>query len=118
MRVTAVSEKFRSICQVLNVGHIELSDVRQIGNRRLFRAKILNDDKRKELLLIAKKLKALKEYEKMCIQKDLTFRQRQELYERRHRGSGLQGECKKGNEKMNERYNRNGVTQHVDCFLV
>ena len=115
---TAVREKFRSICQVLNVGHIELSDVRQIGNRRLFRAKILNDDKRKELLLVAKKLKALKEYEKMYIQKDLTFRQRQELYERRHRGSGLQGECKKMKEGVTEGSIRNGITQHVDYSLV
>ena len=99
--MTDVSEKFRNICQVLNVGDIELKDVMQIGDIRLFQAKILNDDKQKELLLVAKKLKALKEYEKVYIyiQKDLTFRQRQELYGQRHGGSGLQGEKRyeKGN---------------------
>ena len=46
-----------------------------------FEQKILHDDKQKELLLVAKKLKALKEYEKMYIEKDLTFIQRRELYE-------------------------------------
>ena len=55
----------------------------QIGGRRLFRAKILNYEKRKELLLVAKKLKGLKEYEKVYIQNDLTYRQTQELYEQR-----------------------------------
>ena len=48
----------------------------------------MNDEKRKELLLVAKKLKSLKEYEKVYIQKDLTFRQRQELYEWRY-GRGV-----------------------------
>ena len=38
---------------VLNVGHIELNDVKQIDDR-LFRAKVLNDDKRKKLLLVTK----------------------------------------------------------------
>ena len=38
---------------------------------RLFRATILNDDTRKEMLLVAKKLKAMKEYEKVYIQKVL-----------------------------------------------
>ena len=109
---TDVNEKFRYTCQILNVGDIELKDVMQIGDRRLFRAKILNDDKRKELLLVAKKLKALKEYENVYIQKDLTLKQRQELYERRHGGSGLQG--KKRYEKVNDRSSRNGATRHVD----
>ena len=91
--VNDVCEKFNSICQVLNVGIIELNDIVQIGDRRLFgdrRARILNDEKRKELLLVAKKLKSLKEYEKVYIQKDLTFRQRQELYKRRYRRGVLQ----------------------------
>ena len=60
-----VSEKFWYVCQVLNVGDIELKDVMQIGDRRLFWAKILNIGKQKELFLVAKKLKALKEYEKV-----------------------------------------------------
>ena len=86
--VNDVCEKFNNICQVLNIGIIEVTDIVQIGDKRLFRAKVLNDEKRKELLLVAKKLKSLKEYEKVYIQKDLTFRQRQELYERRY-GRGV-----------------------------
>ena len=53
----------------------------------------------------------------MYIQKDFIFRQRQELYERRHGGSGLQGECKRV-EKVNDRPIRNGVTRPVDHSLV
>ena len=59
----------------------------------MFHTKNLND-KQKELLLVFKKLKALKEREILYILKDLTFRQMQESYERRYGGDGLQRDGK------------------------
>ena len=41
--VGAVIAKFRKICQALEVGFVELSDVKKVGNRVLFCAKILDD---------------------------------------------------------------------------
>ena len=108
-------ENFKNICQVLNVGIIELDDIVQIGDRRLFLAKILNDEKRKELLLVAKKLKGLQEYEKVYIQKKLTFRQRHELYERRYGRGVLQSGSR---SEIAKDGNSHTVTRDVGHSLV
>ena len=44
--VNDACDKFKGVSQVLNVGSVELNDVIKIGDKRLFRAKMLNDDKR------------------------------------------------------------------------
>ena len=67
--VTNVSEKLRNICQVLNVGNLELKNFKQIDDRRLFQVKIPND-KQKEQLLVAKKLKDF-EYERCIFKKSM-----------------------------------------------
>ena len=52
----ALRAKFGEICQALGVGFVELSDVKKVDPRALFRAKILDNEKRRELLMVAKKL--------------------------------------------------------------
>ena len=52
--VGAIRAKFGEICQALEVGFVELSDVKKVCNRTLFRGKILDDEKRRELLMVAK----------------------------------------------------------------
>ena len=59
-------------CRALEVGSVELIDVIKVGNRALFRAKILDDEKWRELLMAAKKLKYMVEYESVNVQKYLT----------------------------------------------
>ena len=75
--------KFKEICLFLNVGSIELSNLSKIGTTRLFRAKILNREKRLLLLRSAINLKTSEQYRSAYIQKDLTYRQRQQLFCRR-----------------------------------
>ena len=41
--VNDVCNKLKEVCHVLNVGSVELSDVVKISDKRLFRAKVLND---------------------------------------------------------------------------
>ena len=52
--VGAVRANFGEICQAFEVGFVELSDVKKVGNRALFHAKILDDEKRRELLMVKK----------------------------------------------------------------
>ena len=85
--MSAVCDKFKVVCQALKIGTVELKDVVKIGERKLFRGKISDDDKRKELLMVASKLKSMSGFENVYVQKDLTYRQRQELSERRRRGN-------------------------------
>ena len=71
--VNDVCDKFK-VCHVLNVGSVELGDVVKIGYKRLFRAKVLNDEKRTELLMETSKL-SMRGFENLYIQKDLMYRQ-------------------------------------------
>ena len=68
---------------MLNVDAIELSDFVKIGVKKLFWAKVLNAEKRLELLLVTGRLRTMSGFANLYIQKDLTFRQRLELSERR-----------------------------------
>ena len=78
-----VCDKFKEICHILNVGSIELSNAK-IVNKKLFRANGLND-KRANLLIVTGKLKTTRVFENLYIQREISFWQRQELSERRHR---------------------------------
>ena len=64
---------------------IELSDVIKIGDKQLYRAKVLNTEKRSELLIVTGRLRTMSGFENLYIQKDFTFRQKQELSERRRK---------------------------------
>ena len=69
----------------MNVGIIELSGLAKTRNTRLYRAKILD---RKQRILLFRSVKGLKDSELyksvyLILQRDLTFRQRQEMAQRR-----------------------------------
>ena len=70
--------KFQEVCTLLGVGHVEVSDMVKI-NDSLFRAKIVDSSKRLRLLAEAKHLKNSDEFKRAFIQRDLTYRQRQEI---------------------------------------
>ena len=75
--INDVCDRFKEVCHVLNVVKID--------DKRLFRAKVLNNKKRTELLIVTGKLRSKRGIENLYIQKDLTYRQRPELAERRRK---------------------------------
>ena len=77
-----VRRKFVDICELLGIGHIELSGSTGIENTGLFRAKIMNKEQR-FLLSRVKELRNSEAYRSIYIQRDLTYRQRQEIIMRR-----------------------------------
>ena len=79
-----VCDKFKDVCQIFNISSVDLSDVK-ISDKKLFRAKMLNDYKRRILLMVTGRLRTMDGSENVYIQKDLTYRQRQELSERRRK---------------------------------
>ena len=76
-------EKFMRACLALDVGEVELTGLVRIGDTSLFRAKVLDREQRRTLLDCAKNLRHLDEFKSVYIQRDLTYRQRQEIIARR-----------------------------------
>ena len=87
--VNDVCDKFKEVCHRLNVGAVQLGDVVKIGDKKLFRAKVLNDETRAELLMVTGRLRTTSGLENLYIQKEIrrksSFRQRQELSEGRRK---------------------------------
>ena len=61
--VNEVCDKFKEVCHMLNVGAIELSDVVKIDDKKLIRAKVLNDEKRSKLLMVTGQLRNMSGFE-------------------------------------------------------
>ena len=76
-----VKKKFDDICALLNVGQVSLSGLSRIGETGLFRAKIEDKEKRSFLLSRVKELHSSEAFR--YIQRDLTYKQRQEIVARR-----------------------------------
>ena len=87
-------DKFKDVCHVLNAGSDKLSDVEKIGDKKLFRAKVLNDEKRTELLMVTGKSGSMRGFENLYIQKSLTYCLRRELSEisRKFRKTAVTGD--------------------------
>ena len=77
-----VVEKFSQMCIYLNVGNILLTDIVPVASG-VWRGKILDSHKRQLILADAKKLRHSENFSRIYIQRDLTFRQRRELIEKR-----------------------------------
>ena len=88
----AVEQKFSEICAYLGVGDVELNNVVHIstGNGSLYRARVVDLVKRKELLTKAHELANSDTFSRVYINRDLTYHQRQELVLRRSRARGHQ----------------------------
>ena len=81
--VDHVRQTFEPVARSIVGGTVELSDIVCISReKKLFRAKIADDDCRKQLLENAKSLKNGR-YREIYVNKDLTFNQRKELFRRR-----------------------------------
>ena len=57
--VNDVCGKFKEACHVLN-DSVEFSDVAKIGDRKLYRMKVLNNEKRSEFIMVTGKLKCMR----------------------------------------------------------
>ena len=96
-----VCDKFKVVRQALNVGVVEVKDVK-IDVRKLYLGKILDGDKRRKLPMVASRQKLMRGFENVYLLNDSTFRQRQELSERRRRvimtdfDSGVLGRVNEG----------------------
>ena len=77
-----IVKKYNDICVLLNVGQISLSGLSQVEATSLFRAKI-EDKKRSFLLSRVKELRSSEAFRSVYIQRDLTYKQRQEMVARR-----------------------------------
>ena len=81
--VEVIRKKVRDICLILNVDVFELEGLIKIDNTGLFRAKVLDRDLRSALLSNARNLRKIDQYKSVYIQRDLTYKQRQSLNQRR-----------------------------------
>ena len=84
--VDEVVTKFREITEFLDVGSITLTDVVRI-NDNLFRGTINSVEGRLKLLAESRKLKGTR-YDRMYIQRDLTYMQRQQVIANRRSDEG------------------------------
>jgi hypothetical protein len=82
--VNDAKTKFKEVSkQLINVEY-ELDDIVKVnGQSGMYRCKILNEEIRTEILLNAKKMKDIDRFKKVFIQRDLTYKQRQEMYKKR-----------------------------------
>jgi hypothetical protein len=96
--VDCLQQRFDEICQALSVGVIQLENVCEIGSSGLFRAKIPHDLERKRLLDAAKGLKNIESFCNVYVNRDLTYRQRQDLKQRRITLAGGSGGLSRGGD--------------------
>ena len=87
--VDEVVTKFSEITEFLDVGSITLTDVVR-SNDNLFRGTINSVEGRLKLLAESRKLKGTR-YDRMCIQRDLTYMQRQQVIANRRSDGQAQG---------------------------
>ena len=74
-----MEKKFDNICLLLNVGKVLLSGLFRIGETGLFRVKIEDKDKRSFLLSRVKELRSSEAFRSVYIQRDLAYKQQQEM---------------------------------------
>ena len=75
-------EVFRKICLHLGLGNVKVVDIVKIAPS-IFRGKIVENENRLKLLAGAPKLRRSDEFSRIYVQKDLTYRQRNELISKR-----------------------------------
>ena len=96
--LNAVEGKFKNLVHRLIGSDCELQDIARIkGQQGMYRAKIFNEEIRHEILTNANKLKGMEGCQSVFIQRDLTYKQRQELFRKKdllrtsEGGEGCQG---------------------------
>ena len=77
-------ERFAEISTAITGRSVAVSDVALVNReKKVYRAKIVNPDERRLILDSSKKLKSISAFSNIYINRDLTFVQRQELFQRR-----------------------------------
>ena len=80
-----VKQKFKNVSRRLVNHECRLAEVIKVnGQANMFRVKMVDEEERTELLLNARQLKDMEGCQNLFIQRDLTFKQRQEAYRRRN----------------------------------
>ncbi|MEL7428056.1 MAG: hypothetical protein AAFN81_34060, partial [Bacteroidota bacterium] len=75
------------ISNLLGIAPVQLTEVRNVGNSNFFRAKVANENSRRELLLKCHQLRNTENFSRVYFNRDLTFQQRQDLRQRRAEAS-------------------------------
>ena len=89
-----VQAAFDRMCAHLGLGNTTLMGIKRIGHT-LFRANIEDSEARLRVLAAAKNLRNTDEFRRVFVQRDLTYKQRQEVVSRRsgrgnpHSGAGV-----------------------------
>ena len=78
-----VRTKFSHICRLLRLEPITLTNLQRVGSTSVYRGRISDGDKRRELLLNAHKLRHTAEFSHVFVNRDLTLVQRREIVSRR-----------------------------------
>ena len=74
---------FDEICRYLGLQPIELTGLKSIGNNTIYRARILDSQKRRDLLAKSVELRNSDQFKRIYINRDLTYLQRQDVINRR-----------------------------------
>ena len=77
-----VIQVFQEICTHLDVGSIEVMELTRVAPS-VWRGKIMDVDKRYALLSEARRLRSSSDFRNIYVQRDLTYRQRMEVIEKR-----------------------------------
>ena len=80
---SAARDIFRKICDLLDVGIVELSEMVRVGPNNLFRATVINADLRREVLMRSHELRRSDNFARVYVDRDLTYQQRQEVLAKR-----------------------------------
>ena len=81
--------QMRTICDLLDIPDVVLSDVHKIGSTDYFRARITDPVGRNQLLLKCHELRRSEEFFRVYINKDLTYQQRQDLRRKRNQANAV-----------------------------
>ena len=74
----------QTICDLIDVEPVVLSDIKMIGGTNIYRARIVDADRRQALLMKCHQLRPTEEFRNVYINRDLTYQQRRDLRSRRN----------------------------------
>ena len=109
-----LTSNFEVICDLLRIGHVSLSDIRKIGSSPpLYRARVLDDTKRRELFLRCHELRNSDEFRRVYIHKDLTLQQRRDLIAKRNRSGPRNGPIRRSPRSSPSRNLRRTLAEFI-----
>ena len=89
--VEGIKQKFSEVCNALQIPPVTLVGLDRVGVTNIYRARITDKEKRKEILTKSVDLRHSRNFKHVYINKDLTYIQRQEVISRRKAAQRLAG---------------------------